>query len=216
MTRAKTSFVKAGLIGLALCSSAAAFAQDNLPPPITGCLPTTEMMARLQAEGQKSILVGNRMRLLDHENDRFVNERYMNVMTMNEDGSRGYNLEANAAIGKPATQYCVAGTFNNVRLHDVSSPVLPAELQGNRNAEKTYGNGIGVMATARTARGALVIWDGSPANNRGALSVLGSAERGQILAIMTDVSYRPYAVERLNRSRQLASLQSGGPAVSNR
>ncbi len=115
MTRA-SAVLKTAAIAFAMCASAQALAQDNLPPPITGCLPTAEMMARLQAEGQKSILVGNRMALIDEKNDRFVNERAMNVMTMNEDGSRGYNLEANAAIGKPATQYCVRGSFNDVRL----------------------------------------------------------------------------------------------------
>jgi hypothetical protein len=199
MTRAKTSFMKAGLIGLALCSSAAAFAQDNLPTPISGCLPAAEMMARLKAEDQKSVIVGDRI-------TKTGDYRAINVVTMNRDGSRGYNIEGDAAIGQPTTKFCVRASLRDVRLHDVKNRNIPAELSNVKYLRTAFSNGIGLMLTARAeGDGNVPIIVDSSLSGLGGLNAIDISNGEPItLAVMRDVSYMPYAVERLKQGQQVA------------
>lgn len=209
MTRAKTSFVKAGLIGLALCSSAAAFAQDNLPPPITGCLPTAEMMARLKAENQKSVIVGDRVTEVE-------DMRAMNVITMNPDGSRGYNIEGDAAIGQPTTNFCVRASLSEVRLRDVQSRSIPAELSSVNYLQTALSNGLGIMLTARAGdRGNVPIVMHGKLSGLGGLNAIDVSNGEPItLAVMKDVSYMPYAIDKLKQGQQLASASGAQPSLN--
>jgi len=177
------------------------------------CLPMAEMNAALRAEGQRTLIIGDRAALRNdasRESGIRVN-RWVNTYTSNDDGTLGYNLEGDRPSGEPSTRVCVAGKFTNIRLYDARRPGTPEgvvregafgamvaeqERQGIRpmlqadsistgpNGEVRRGNGITLMGDM--ARGSAMLF------------VNRAGGRAESLKLMQNVAYTPAGLERLN------------------
>jgi hypothetical protein len=86
-----------------------------------------EMNAALVAEGQRTLIIGNRVAFQDRATGSPQVIKYVNTYTSNADASLGYNLEGDRAMGEPSTRVCVAGKFTNMRLYDARRPGTPRE-----------------------------------------------------------------------------------------
>lgn len=87
------------------------------------CLPAAEMQAALKAEGQVPVVTGNRVTTRV--------DRPVNIFTAGTDGT-GYELEGDQPRGTPSKTVCVMSRYHDVRLNDITSPVVPAwALIGN-------------------------------------------------------------------------------------
>lgn len=177
------------------------------------CLSMAEMNAALRAEGQRTLIIGDRAALRNdasRESGIRVN-RWVNTFTSNDDGSLGYNLEGDRPSGEASTRACVAGKFTNIRLYDARRPGTPLgarrggafdnllreqEASGIRpmlqadsistgpNGEVRRGNGITLMGDMDRGSAMLFV------NRAG-----GAAES---LHLMQNVAYTPAGLERLN------------------
>lgn len=95
------------------------------------CLPMAEMNAALRAEGQRTIIIGDRTTLVD---DRTRSggariDRWVNTFTSNADGSLGYNLEGDRPMREPSTQVCVRAKLTNIRLYNRQHADTPPEAR---------------------------------------------------------------------------------------
>lgn len=99
------------------------------------CLPMAEMNAALKAEGQRTMIIGDRLAIQNPTGlvkDASV-LRYVNTVTSNADGSLGYQLEGDLPRARPSTKVCVAAKLTNIRLFDARKPGVntSAFLGGN-------------------------------------------------------------------------------------
>ena len=97
------------------------------------CLSLADMNKAMQAEGQRSLVVGNRSAM---HNDASAQSGvsvslYVNLFTSNSDGSLGYNLEGDKPMGTPSEKVCVRSKFINIALFDArKSGTPPAAKRG--------------------------------------------------------------------------------------
>lgn len=177
------------------------------------CLPMAEMNAALRAEGQRTLIIGNRVALRNdatRESGLRV-QGWVNTFTSNDDGSVGYNLEGDRPVGQPSTRVCVAGKFTNIRLYDARRPgVPPAALRGGpfddflRRNER---NGIRPMLQAdaisagpnsEARRGNVVTLEADVARGEATLFLTRPDGRSESLLLMNNVAYTPAGLERLD------------------
>lgn len=84
------------------------------------------MQAALKAESQVPVVVGNRVTTRA--------DRPVNIFTANSNRV-GYELEGDAPFGQKSTRVCVVSRYHDVRINDITSPVVPAwALIGNDRA----------------------------------------------------------------------------------
>ena len=99
------------------------------------CLPMAEMNAALKAEGQRTMIIGDRL-ALQNDNNRQSGLRvdeYANAVTSNADGSVGYQLEGDRSRAETSTSMCVRAKLTNVRIFDAARPGVPPQaLLGGR------------------------------------------------------------------------------------
>jgi len=107
------------LVMMALAMGVMAFSTARALEP-RQCLPMAEMNAALRAEGQRTIIIGDRTTLVDDRSrpGGARIDRWVNTFTSNEDGSLGYNLEGDRPMGEPSSQVCVRAKLTNIRLYD--------------------------------------------------------------------------------------------------
>lgn len=101
-----------GVAALTLAIAAPALALD------TGqCLPAQQVRDTLKAEGQNTIIIGNR-----------TGYGYPTalIFTSNTDGSRGYLLRGDKPLGQQADTICVDSVYRDIRVNDVTRPGIPA------------------------------------------------------------------------------------------
>lgn len=87
------------------------------------CLPIAEINAALKAEGQRTLILGDREALHDpigNAKDITVT-RYANAVTANADGSLGYQLEGDLPRAQASTSMCVRARLTHIRLFDAHS-----------------------------------------------------------------------------------------------
>jgi hypothetical protein len=91
------------------------------------CLPGAQVREALKAEGQNTIIVGNR-----------TGYGYATalVFTSNADGSRGYLLRGDKPLGQQADTICIDSVYEDVRLNDITQPGIPAWAQLGGNAAR--------------------------------------------------------------------------------
>ena len=124
----KSAFALAGAASL----FAGATAAHALEPKQCGT--AAEMTEALKAEGQKSVIVGNRFASVFGSNDeRIAAVAITNVFTVNENGE-GYNLEGNQPLGTPSTRFCVAAKYVDARFNNWERAGIPAFAQFNTPA----------------------------------------------------------------------------------
>lgn len=200
--------MKAWIVAGAVFASALAAPAFALEP--RQCLSMTEMNASLVAEGQRTLIIGNRIAFLDGPGDRIEAGRSVNTFTSNADGSVGYNLEGDKPMGEPSTQVCVRAKFTNIVLYDARKPGTPqgawrgepfdAHLRENEAAD--YRPMLQGDAVTRSATGEWVIANGMTLLGRIAgqgawLEVNYADGRYADIMFMGDVSYTPTALARI-------------------
>lgn len=185
------------------------------------CLPMADMNAALRAEGQRTMIIGNRSAVQERDaagNPTAVVER-VETITSNANGSRGYNLLGNRPREEASTNICVGAVLTNVRLYDARSGTIPrdAYLGGafNQVVDQNAALGTRPMVVADTVfsndNGGMRI--GQPIVLFGNMEVRGASlmtytANGEAarLALMVDTDYTPAAMERLNGTRTVAML----------
>ena len=171
-----------------------------------------EMNAALRAEGQRTLIIGDRAALRnDTSRGSGVRvERWINTFTANDDGSIGYNLEGDRPSGEVSARVCVRAKLTHIRLYDARRPGTPA---GARRGD----NSTGCCATTRRWHKAHVA-GGHDLNRRGRVGAAGlsvtlqgnvTGRSGMLMAhhpdgqardmfMMENVAYTPAGLERLD------------------
>ena len=102
------------------------------------CLSMTEMNAALKAEGQRTMIIGDRQ-ALQNPTGKIADAsilRFVNTVTSNDDGSVGYQLEGNLPRAQASTKVCVGAKLTNVQLFDARRPGLPQAVMLGGEFEK--------------------------------------------------------------------------------
>ncbi len=175
------------------------------------CLPMAEMNAALKAEGQRTLILGDRLALQNPTgkvSDASV-DKYANAVTSNADGSLGYQLEGNKPRVVASTSMCVAAKLTDIRLYDARKTDIPnAVMLGGRFngvVQELAAKGSRAMVVANTLhangdairRGLPLVVFGNVDHRTGSLSTM-TAQGPQMLALMGDVDYTPEALRRLS------------------
>ncbi|HEV2818250.1 MAG TPA: hypothetical protein VGW40_13640 [Allosphingosinicella sp.] len=171
------------------------------------------MNAALRAEGQRTIIIGDRAALRNDASRASglrVN-RWVNTFTSNDDGSLGYNLEGDRPSGEASTRVCVAGKFTNIRLYDARRPGTPpgARRGGAFDAMLADQEALGIRPmlqaesistgpNGEVRRGNGVTLQGSVTQRSGMLFVNRAGGTAESLYLMQNVAYTPAGLERLN------------------
>ncbi|MBV2147697.1 hypothetical protein KRZ98_05275 [Sphingobium sp. AS12] len=93
------------------------------------CLPFNQMVAELRAEGQHTIVQGDKVGLFDSAGrPATVNTpKSLVIYTSNGTGSRGYEVGGDRAVaGRMPGQLCVRATLANVQFHNAAERTIPA------------------------------------------------------------------------------------------
>ena len=197
-----------GALALPNLLPSAAFALDPRQ-----CLPMADMNAALRAEGQRTIIIGDRAALRNdagRESGMRVN-RWVNTFTSNDDGSLGYNLEGDRPSSEASTRVCVRAKLTNIRLYDARRPGTPEgalrggafddflrgqEARGIRPMLQADGIATGPDGEARRGNG--ITLQGDMANGSAMLLVNRPGGTAESLLLMDNVAYTPAALARLN------------------
>lgn len=180
------------------------------------CLPIAQMNAALKAEGQRTLIIGDR-RAVNDAADRSSGVRvtnYANAVTSNADGTLGYQLEGDLPRAQSSTKMCVRAKLTNIRLFDARKPGTQAGMllggtfdDDVRDKEK---RGTRPMLIADTVHGAS---DGSErlglqmivyGNIAGrSASIYARDVKGDpvFLVLMGDTDYTPFAIQILDARR---------------
>lgn len=202
---------KAGIAALSLAAIFTAASPAFALEP-KQCLPLAEMNAALKAEGQRTLIVGNREALQNptgQVKDASVH-KFLNTVTGNSDGSEGYQLEGDLPRTENSTKICVGAKLTNIRLFDARRPGVPqGALLGGKfdDAVRSYEReGTRPMVIADT------LHKSADGNYRTGLpmALLGNMEksaalmytrlpdgRPQEMLLMGDVEYTQTALNRL-------------------
>ena len=183
------------LTAAAVFSSVAANGAHALDLEPGQCLPAAEMMSRLKAEGQKSVIVADRV-WVDRNNQ--IAGRKFNVFTSNVDGSKGYNIEGNAPMGSPSSEFCLGSDYTDVSLYNSKGQTLPPSILPNSHLASAIQAGIArnhqspMMVAHRN--GAILVISGNPDNKtniNGALLVGNNDvnKKAGILNLFANVDY---------------------------
>lgn len=154
-TRHLTSSAVGMAFAAALCAAQPADALEARQ-----CMSMTEMNAALRAEGQRTMVIGDR-EVLNNPTGRIAEAsitRYMNAVTSNTDGSIGYQIEGDLPRSESSTRVCVRAKLTNIRIFDASQPGVPQQvlLGGRFNDAIRADEAIGArpMVLADTVHGA--------------------------------------------------------------
>lgn len=93
------------------------------------CMSMTEMNAALRAEGQRTMVIGER-EFINNPTGRIADasiSRYLNTVTSNTDGSLGYQLEGDRRRSETSTRVCVRAKLTNIRIFDATKPGIPEQ-----------------------------------------------------------------------------------------
>lgn len=217
LSRAATSFSLAAM-GAALACATPAAALDA-----GQCLPIDQINQAMQAEGQRTVIISNRVALRGRETatgaDIYTRE-WVNTVTSNADGSVGYQLEGDRPRTEASAQICVRAKLTNVRLFDARLPTVANDAMlggrfdnwitaqasdGTRPmmvADTVFGSG----PTLRYGRPLVVI--GNLNDRFGAIATQGDNTGPEMLAQLRSVEYTSVGLERIG-GRQVAALTPG-------
>ena len=120
--------LKTSAVGMAFAAALCA-AQPADALEARQCMSMTEMNAALRAEGQRTMVIGDR-EVLNNPTGRIADAsitRYVNTVTSNADGSLGYQLEGDRPRSETSNQVCVRAKLTNIRIFDASQPGVPQQ-----------------------------------------------------------------------------------------
>lgn len=177
------------------------------------CLSMTDMNAALRAEGQRTMIIGDREALVNPKFDAngrlMVAEdilHFVNTVTSNDDGSLGYQLEGDKPRAESSTQVCVRAKLNHVRLFDARRPGIPqAAFLGGRfddalRADEKLGTRPMLIADTVHEGGRIglpVVMTGNTSLRAGYLITRRPDGLAQHLMQMSDTDYTAAALSRL-------------------
>lgn len=124
-----TKHLTSSAVGMAFAAALCA-AQPADALEARQCMSMTEMNAALRAEGQRTMVIGDR-EVLNNPTGRIADAsitRYVNTVTSNTDGSLGYQLEGDRPRNETSTRVCVAAKLTNIRIFDASRPGVPQQV----------------------------------------------------------------------------------------
>lgn len=101
-----------------------------------GCLPPAELMAQLKAEGQASVIVGQRVVEKSAKNPQETTVFAFSTALKSGEFGKGYSFEADKPNGEPGFKFCVSGIYNKARALDVSKANIPDGVDANSNLAK--------------------------------------------------------------------------------
>lgn len=163
------------------------------------CLPMAEMNAALKTEGQRTLIIGDRVATNDaperSSGVRF--DRYVNTVTANSDGSVGYQLEGDLPKVQASTKVCVAAKLTNVKLYDINRESIPqAAFLGGGFDDVVRGNatkGVRPMMIADTdfsgRKGLPMVMFGEVADRTASIATRLPNGKPQLLVLMADTDY---------------------------
>lgn len=177
------------------------------------CMPMADMNAALRAEGQRTIIIGDRVSVIDESRPELGVRRWVNTVTSNEDGSRGYQLEGNLPSGQTSTEVCVAAILADVQLFDARRDGVPqAALLGGRFdswVTDASADGVRPMVVARTVFGDAanprygrpIVVMGNVVERHGLLATKQDNTAPEMLVQLDNLAYTPVALEVLAAQR---------------
>lgn len=183
------------------------------------CLPMAEMNAALRAEGQRTMIIGDREVIRNPTNqvkDMRV-DRWVNTVTANNDGSLGYQLEGDLPRAQPSTKVCVAAKLTNIRFFDAAKPGVPkGALLGGRiddvlKANETIGSRPMVVAdtlhkgaNGSEARGLPMVLSGNVPEKSGV--IYGRSANGEPVKLVNlgNLEYTTAGLQRASGTTSLA------------
>ncbi|WP_165185088.1 hypothetical protein [Caulobacter soli] len=99
-----------------LCGGILCAASPVLALEMDQCGPAANMRATLAAEGQNTIIIGNRSG---------AGIPTALAFTSNADGSKGYMVVTDLPLGEKAGWVCVQSVYRDIRIGDVTKPGIP-------------------------------------------------------------------------------------------
>lgn len=179
------------------------------------CLSMADMNVALKAEGQRTIIIGDRVAINDAPQKKSgVNvTRYVNTVTSNADGSRGYQLEGDNPRDQASTNVCIRAQLTNVRLFDARVNSIPqaAFLGGQfdavvrENAAKgtrpmMVANTLHVAANGTEKQGLSLVMFGNVTGESKSGSLVTKLPDGkpQFLVLLEAPEYTPAGLAKLN------------------
>jgi hypothetical protein len=218
LSNAMKSFRTAAIVGAGTLMACAnpAFALEP-----GQCLPMAEMNAALRAEGQRTMIIGNRSAVIERDARGTPTrvEEAAEVITSNGDGSLGYNLAGNRPREEASTQMCVRARLTNVRLFDARQTAIPRDAylgeRFNQLVDQNAALGTRPMVVADTVfsndnggtrLGRPIVLFGNIEGRSASLVTYTASLEPAALAMMVNTDYTPAALERLNGARTLAAL----------
>jgi hypothetical protein len=227
MKSLRSSYRAAAVVGasaLMACSIPTTIANAQSAPPSLQagqCLPMAEMNAALRAEGQRTMIIGNRSAVQERDaagNPTRVVEN-VETITSNADGSLGYNLGGDRPREEASTRVCVGAKLTNIRLYDARQASIPrdAYLGGtfNQLVDENAARGTRPMVVADTVfsndnggtrMGRPIVLFGNVEGRSGSLVTYTANQEPARLALLVSTDYTPAAMERINGGRTLAAL----------
>lgn len=207
--------------GAAIALGAMTAANDAIALDAGQCLPMAQMNQALIADGQRTLIIGDRVAINNStaSSSGVVVNRWVNTVTSNADGSLGYQLEGNKPRGETSTEICVAAKLTNTQLFDATKNEIPqAALLGgafNRAMELSAEDGIRPMVVANTVfgngetlhLGAPMVLIGDPTRKIGSITTIKNGEAVS-LAGLQNVEYTPLALQRLASNPSSVTLAS--------
>ncbi len=181
-----------------------------------------EMNAALRAEGQRTVIIGDRS-TIHNDTTRSAGARvdlFVNTVTKNADGSVGYQLEGNRPRAEASTEVCVAAKLENVTLYDARLSRVPAAayLGGAFNevvrqnaavgtrpmiiADTVHRNGDGTIR-----RGLPLVIFGNTAIRGGSIATALPNLQPQRLSVLVNLDYTSFGLSEL-AGPALASARS--------
>jgi hypothetical protein len=211
-TRSMKPFGTAAMVGSAFACATPAMAELQAGQ----CLPMAEMNAALRAEGQRTMIIGNRSAVQERDaagNPTRVAEN-VETITSNSDGSRGYNLGGDRPRDEISNRVCVGAVLTNVRLFDarLPTPARDAYLGGTFNTLVDQNAALGTrpMVVADTVfsndnggtrLGRPIVLFGNIEGRSASLVTYTANQEPAELAFMVRTDYTPAAMEVLAAQR---------------
>ena len=175
----------------------------------------------MQAEGLRTVLIGDRMTI--HDDRRGVGgvrvDRYVNTVSMSADGSNGLQVEGNRRRSETSTEVSIVARLRNVRIYDASRTEIPqAAFLGGRFNDLVRQNaalGTRPMVLADTVHanpdgsqrlGLPLVVFGNVAGRGGSIMTAMPDLRPQELAILGDLDVTNYGRSLLS-GPEMASLR---------
>lgn len=106
-----------------------------------GCLPPAELMAKLKAEGQGSVVFGDQITNATANSPARTTFTVFTALKSGQVG-KGYSFDGDKPSGTPSTKFCMSGEFDKARGLDVAVAAIPAGISANSNLVKSINHSM--------------------------------------------------------------------------